>query len=171
MRTFNAILLFVTLGFSAHADFPTEDRFGIGAMVGTLGSISGKFFLTDVDAVDLGVEFLGHPWQVFYGDYYRHFPKIFGKGTRFGRESSLYGAIGTGVGFWDRTDTCGRWHCTWNANTTGAGNGFFVRLVVGVEWYPRKTNYSVFGELGPSYMWYPTDGNTFDVGVGGRYYF
>ena len=83
------------------------------------------------------MEFFDHPWTVFYGDYFRHFPTLFGIGSRFGRESSPYVGLGTGVGFWDRTDNCGRWHCTWNQNSTGTGNGFFVRLVFGVEWFPK----------------------------------
>jgi len=166
------IAAFMLLSLPLHADFPKEGQFGPGVMVGTIGSVSGKYFATDVDAVDFGAEFLNSPWQVFYIDYYRHFPQLFGKGSRFGRETSEYIAIGTGAGFWDRLDNCGRWNCTWNSSTTGTGNGFFVRLVVGAEWSPsRKARYTVFGELGPSYMWYPTNGSAIDVAVGARYYF
>lgn len=171
MRYLLSAAILLSASVRAYADFPVEGTIAPSAIVGTIGSISGKYFVTDVDAVDAAAEFMDHPWQVFYADYYRHFHRLFGKGTRFGRETSLYGGLGAGAGFWDRNDNCGRWNCSWNKNTTGTGNGFFIRAVAGVEWYPRRTLFSVFAEVAPSYLWYPTNGSTLDFGAGGRFNF
>jgi hypothetical protein len=171
LHVIKAFMVSILLTCSAHANIPEEGNLGVGAMVGTIGAISGKYWLTSVDALDAGIEFLDHPWTVIYVDYYRHFPGLFGGKSRFGRETSPYVLVGTGMGFWDRTDNCGRWNCSWNPNSTGTGNGFFVRLDIGLEWFLRATRFSLFGEFGPSYMWYPTSGNTFDVAIGGRFYF
>jgi hypothetical protein len=108
---------------------------------------------------------------VIYADYYWYFKDVFGKRSRFARESILYAGGGTGAGFWDRTQTCGRWNCSWASNSTGTGNGFFVRAVVGIEWFPPGWNAGVFTEVAPSYMWYPSTGNTVDFAIGARYYF
>jgi hypothetical protein len=162
--------LIILLSLSAAA-LPTEDSIGPGVQVGTQGALTLKYFFTDEDAVNGGVEFMDHAWSVFFADYIRHFPRLFGKGTRFGRESSLYLGVGAGGGFWDRTDHCGRWRCHWNAGSTGTGNGFFVRAVLGLEWYPKATHFSVFAEAAPSFMWYPTNGSATDFVLGGRYYF
>ncbi len=164
-----AILVFVSS--PVRADAPKAESFGLGLMVGTMGAINAKYFILDQGAVDLGVEFLDHAGKVIYADFFWHIQKLFGKGTKFGRESSLYFGGGLGVGLWVRTDTCGRWNCSWDANSTGAGNGFFGRLVVGTEWNPARTRFGVFGEVGPSFTLYPSGGKAFDVAVGGRYYF
>lgn len=144
---------------------------GLGLLLGTAGALSGKHWLTGRGAFDLGFEFFDRPWHVAYGDFLWHVPGLFGRGSRFGRESALYFGAGTGVGFWTREDRCGRWRCTWSPSASGTGTGFFVRAVVGTEWYPTHTRFGVFGELAPSRMYYPSSGSTFDVTVGARYYF
>src|SRR5690348_7322802 len=65
-------------------------RLGVGAQVGTIGAVSAKYFLVKHVAIDAGVEFLDHPWGVFFTDLSYYVPGVFGKGTRFGRQSALY---------------------------------------------------------------------------------
>jgi hypothetical protein len=168
-NAFLLILIFILSG-QAQAIAPDADDFALGAMIGSMGSISGKYWFTNQAAAELGVEFLDHPWSVFYADFLWHFPKLFGSGTRFGRETSAYAGGGAGMGFWDRLDTCGRWNCHWNQGSTGTGTGLFLRSIFGMEWYPGKSRFGIFAELVPSYMWYP-NGSAFDGGIGGRYYF
>lgn len=134
-------------------------------MAGTIGAINIKYWFENDQAADVGVEFLDKAWQVFFIDYYFHSPGFFSKNT------AVYVALGTGGGFWKRADECGRWHCKWNPNSTGTGNGFFVRTVVGNEWYFKRRSYSAYIEAGPSFMWYPSSGNTTDAAIGGRIYF
>jgi hypothetical protein len=150
--------------------FPGEGDFAAGGLIGTVGAVNGKYMITKEAGVDAGVEILDHPLTVFYGDILWHFERLFGKSSRFGRESSLYVGGGGGVGFWNRLQTCGRWNCSWPNNSSGSGNGMFIRTVAGVEWYPPKTHWSVFGEIAPSFMIYP-NGSFIDVAVGGRYWF
>jgi hypothetical protein len=166
------LILIAVFAVTSAAVTPDEGRIAASAMIGTSGILGAKYWLSKRDAVELGVEYIDHPWAVFYADYSWNIPGLFGgKGAKFWRELSLYIKGGGGAGFWDRKDECGRWNCKWNPESTGSGNGFFLRLLVGLEWYPKRSPFTVFGEVGPSYMWYPTNGNTIDVNIGGRYYF
>jgi len=149
---------------------PKGGELGLGAILGTIGAVNGKYWFSKQAAVDLGVEFLDHPFAVFYTDFLWHFPGLFGKGSKFGREASLYLGAGVGAGFWTRADSCGRWDCNWTVGASGTGTGFLARVVVGSEWYPLRTRFGVFAEIVPSFMLFP-NGDTIDVGVGGRYYF
>lgn len=150
---------------------PGEGNIAAGFIIGSIGALTAQYWISEEHAVDIGVEFLDHPWQVFYADYTYHFLQPFGKGTRFGRESSLFVGLGTGAGFWDRLDTCGRWNCQWTAGATGTGNGFFVRAPVGIEWYIGRTHIGITAEFAPSFLWYPSNGQTYDVALGSKYVF
>ena len=65
-------------------------NFGIGAEVGTMGAVTGKYWIMDQAAVDVGIEFLDHPFAVYYADFLWHIPKLFGRSAKFWRESVLY---------------------------------------------------------------------------------
>ncbi|PWU17459.1 MAG: hypothetical protein C5B49_08825 [Bdellovibrio sp.] len=142
-----------------------------GISIGTTGALSLKYFFSKDDSVDAAVEYRDHPWAVIYADYYRYFRGLFGQKSRFGREVSPYLGAGTGAGFWDRDDQCGRWKCAWTPGTQGTGNGFFVRLVGGLEWFAPNKAYTFYFEASPSWMWYPSSGQTVDVVIGAKYYF
>jgi hypothetical protein len=167
-----ALLFSIALiAFPLSADMPKEGTFGAGAEIGTVGAITAKYFIIDRGAIDAGIEFLDKPFSVIYSDFLWHIPGLFPRAHKFWRESALYFGGGGGVGFWDRLDSCGRWNCHWNSNSQGAGNGFFIRAVGGIEWYPSKTHWGVYGEVAPSYIWYPGGASMIDVAVGGRFYF
>ncbi len=151
--------------------WPQEGTIGVGGMIGTIGAISAMYWFTPELTFDANIEFRDHPWNVIFADFMWHFAELFGHGSKFGRETSAYIGAGAGTGFWDRSDKCGRWHCTWNLNTTGTGTGMFLRVVGGVEWYPLRTPIGVFAEAGPSQMVFPSSGQTFDFAIGSRYYF
>lgn len=160
----------VLLTLPAFADWTKEGDLGLGAEIGTMGSVSGKYFVMDQGAVDAGVEFLDHPWTTMYADFLWHFRGVLPQREKFWRESVLYVGAGAGVGFWDRLDTCGRWNCNWGGGL-GTGTGLFIRAVGGLEWFPTRTHWGVFGEIAPSFMWYPGGASFIDVALGGRWYF
>ena len=139
-------------------------------MLGTSGVLNGKFWFSKNESIDLGVEFIDHPWTVFYGNYAYNIPEMFGHAGFWG-DVQLYFGAGAGAGFWDRTDNCGRWHCKWKETSTGSGNGFFLRASTGLEWFPKRKRYTAFFEAAGSWMWYPTNGSKIDAYLGGRFFF
>ena len=155
----------------SNPDVPAQGEFGLGVMVGTIVSATGKYWITDRAAIDFGIGIVGAPWFATYADFLWHIPKIFGTGTKWGRESNLYFGGGGGLAFWDNRGTCGHWSCDWNDNNHDTGTAVFLRGVAGVEWYPIHTRFGVFGELGPTILVSPGMWATADIAVGGRYYF
>jgi hypothetical protein len=178
----NILLLFAAgllgLGIWAQAappsmsEKPEPGSIAAGAMAGTVGALSGRYWIDKNNSLDFAVEFMDHPWSVFFADYYYGFSGgLFASQSKFWKATHLYAGIGAGAGFWDRKDHCGRWHCTWTPGATGTGNGFFLRAVIGFEWFPGKKRYSVYSELAPSVLWFPEGGRTVDTSVGARFYF
>jgi hypothetical protein len=166
-------ILFSALTFinSAKAVTPKDSDFGLGLMVGSIVAATGKYWISNREAIDFGVGFIGSPWSVIYADYLFHIPGVFGSGTKFGRETSLYFGGGGGLGIWSKNDHCGHWKCDRDPEPDDSGTGVFLRGLVGFEWYPLHTRFGVFGEVGPSIMITPDTSSAPDIGVGGRYYF
>lgn len=165
------ILIFTALlylpSFAGPANPPAE--FAFGGMLGNIVSATGKYWFSKRSAIDFGIGFSGSPDAAIYGDYLFHVPQVFGKTTKFTRESALYFGGGVGIAFWEDSYDCGRWGC--DRRRSRSGTGFFVRGLVGVEWYAAPTRFGVFGELGPTVLFSPTTATDVDVGVGGRFYF
>jgi hypothetical protein len=147
---------------------PAANEIGVGVMVGTIISATGKYWLSNQGAIDFGVGFSDHSTTVLYADYLWHIPRVFGTGTRFGRETQLYFGGGAGVGFWNHDNRCGRWGCD---DRTSDTTGLFIRGLVGFEWFPSTTRFGVFAEVGPSILLTPHTDGAVDIGIGGRYYF
>lgn len=142
-------------------------KFGAGLMVGNLVAVTGKYWLSKNGAVDFGLGFSGG--TAVYADYLWHIPGIFGRGTRFGRETSGYIGGGGGVGFWSDSFECGRYDC--DRRSSKSGTGLFLRGLAGFEWFPSPTQFGVFAELGPTLLLTPSTTGRLDLGVGGRFYF
>ena len=143
--------------------------FGLGLMVGTVISATGKYWLSPKGAVDFGLGFSDRNTTVIYADYLYHLAGIFGSGTRFGRETSGYFGGGGGLGFWNGSnDNCGRWRCD---GQSSSASGLFIRGLVGLEWHANPTRFGVFAEVGPSILLVPRTEGSLEFGTGGRYYF
>lgn len=153
---------------AAGAVTPAPDQIGVGMMIGSITSATGKYWLTGKSALDFGLG-VDNPGVVLYGDYLWHVPGMFGRNSQFGRETSGYFGGGLGLSFWDDDYECGRWHC--ERRTTKKGTGVFIRGLFGFEWYPKPAPWGVFLELGPTILLTPVSGSGLDVGLGGRYYF
>lgn len=171
MIWFTFLIACLTVSPNANAAKPTANTVGVGAMVGTMGAVSVKYFVTERDALDIGIEFMDEPWTVLFADYYVHLNNAFGRTNRFTKQSHLYLGAGAGTGFWSRKQECGRWKCDWDPRATGTGTGFFVRIIAGAEWYMAKNPFGFFIEFAPSYMLHPTTGTAFDAAAGARFYF
>jgi hypothetical protein len=150
----------------SHASGFESNRLGAGLMLGGISAITGKYWISSQGAVDFGIGFGGRPGTALYADYLWHLPGIFGRGTKFGQQTSGYLGGGGGLAFWNN---CGSWNC--NQPSTTSGNGIFLRGLVGFEWYPPTTQFGFFAELGPTILISPGTYGAFDIGFGGRYYF
>lgn len=165
--TLFAIIMALGLQTARAAQGPAAE-FGLGLQVGSLVAVTGKYWISKPAAIDFGLGFGGSATSL-YADYLWHVPGIFGTSSKFGRESSGYLGGGGGISFWDDSYECGRWDCS--RRTRKSGTGIFLRAVFGVEWYPQRTRFGVFGEIGPTFLVTPSMNGSLDVNVGGRYYF
>lgn len=170
MRSFITLLLTCTLN-SAQAEAPKSGDFGLGLTIGSLLAINGKYWVDNRGALSFGFGGMGPHWTVLYGEYLLHIPGLFGKSTKFGRETYAYAGGGAGLGFWRNTADCGRWGCDRGTAKGDSGAGGFIRGLFGFEWYPKTTRFGVFAELGPNIILAPGTGATLDADIGGRYYF
>lgn len=163
--------LFIALlmNFSATAATTDSHKFGGGFMIGSITAMTGKYWISKQGALDFGVGYMSAEGVAVYGDYLWHIPGIFGSGTRFGRETSGYIGGGGGVATWSDSYECGRWSC--DRRTRRSGTGVFLRGLFGFEWFPNPTQFGVFAELGPTFLLTPSVNGSFDLGIGGRYYF
>lgn len=163
------ILLILTtllsLNSQAAGSNPPGD-FGVGLMIGSMTAVTGKYWFDKRSAVDFGLTFddLG-----LYADYLFHVPTIFGKGSKFTRETAGYFGGGGGVVFWDDSYECGRWGC--DRRTDKTETGIFLRAFAGFEWFAAPSRFGVFVELGPTILFAPETDTDFDIQIGGRYYF
>ncbi|MBX9767241.1 MAG: hypothetical protein K2X47_08220 [Bdellovibrionales bacterium] len=167
MKTLLLILFVLTLK-PAHASTVGPGKIGVGLMLGSIVSMTGKYWLSERGALDFGIGVSGRA-NSLYGDYLWHVPGMFGTGTRFGRETSGYFGGGLGLGFWSESYECGRWNCS--RRTADSGTGVFLRGLFGAEWYPPATRFGVFLEIGPTLLLTPATSGGLDLGLGGRYYF
>jgi hypothetical protein len=168
---FIKFLVFMIYFATANAAETLEPgRLGAGLMIGSMISVTGKYWLGDgKSALDFGLGFGSSDGISIYGDYLWHVPRIFGTSTQFGRQTSGYIGGGPGIGFWSDSYNCGHWRC--DRRTTSSGSGFFLRALAGFEWFPKPTRFGVFAELGPTFLLTPTTSGSLDIGIGGRYYF
>lgn len=161
------LILIAAFSFNASAGSATPPgNFALGLTIGSMSAVTGKYWLDKRSAIDFGLTFddLG-----IYGDYIFHIPNIFGKGSKFTRETAGYFGGGAGVVFWDDSYECGRWGCDRQREKTDTG--FFIRGFAGFEWFADPTRFGVFAEVGPTILFTPETDTDFDVQVGGRYYF
>lgn len=170
MRTFYLAVLFsLLLSTSASANVPSRENIGVGLMLGSLVAVTGKYWVSDRGAIDFGIGFSGRRGNSVYGDFLWHIPKIFGTGTKFGRETQGYLGGGAGIGYWSDSYECGRWRC--DRRVDDSGTAIFIRGLFGFEWFPARTRFGVFAEVGPTMLIAPATAGSLDLGVGGRYYF
>ncbi len=150
----------------------SEGTFAPGISLGleSAGALSLKYWQMEQLAFALNIEYLGRPFTVFYADVLYQFSDLLNKSPGFLRESLFYAGGGLGAGTWHRDENCVRFKCTWNPEKKGSGDGYFLRAVVGLEWYPQRMRIGVFGEAAPSYLLYPNAKLITDIVAGVRFY-
>lgn len=128
-----------------------QDRgFGLGIMVGSPTGLSGKLWVSQQNAVDVGLawSFSHEGYMHIHGDYLWHFPHAIRSSERF----VLYAGIGGRVGLSD-----------------DARIG--VRIPGGIGWWPRNVPLDVFLEIAPVLDLAPETDFDMTGALGARYFF
>lgn len=167
MRFLVSFITFIILSSSSFAQTPGADRFGLGVAIGKFVSITGKYWLKEKQAVDFALA-SGYYSISIYGDYLWHIPHIFGSSSKFSSQLMGYVGIGAGVSTWNNAAACNKWWCT---TVTSSGSVIYMRIPLGLEWYPADPPIGVFFELVPYFAVSPWWGSSIDPTIGIRFYF
>ncbi len=146
-----------------------EGRFGLGLALSRFVAVTGKYWVGDKQAVDFGVGTGSYSWLA-YGDFLWHFPALFGNKTAFVQQLNGYVGVGGGFSSWNNPLACNRWWCD-PYGVASSGTVTFLKVPVGLEWYPGEPPLGVFLELLPYFTISPWQGSSVDLSLGARYYF
>ncbi len=149
-KIFVASLL--TIIFS-NVSFAQESGYGIGLVLGEPSGLSGKIWLDNTQAVDIGIGaglFGDGAGLSIHSDYLYHIKDL----LKWKYKLPFYYGFGIRMRFPANSDF-----------------NFGVRGVVGLMMYLKNMPVDVFFELAPSFRLLPTTGLNLDLAIGGRYYF
>lgn len=139
-----------TLVPSAGTLHAQDSGFGAGIMAGSPTGLTGKYWVSRENAIDVGLawSFADEGFFHIHGDYLWHFPDVIRSNERF----VLYAGIGGRLGLGDKSR-------------------IGVRIPGGIEWWPRNTPLDVFLEVAPILDLAPKTEFTFNGAVGVRFFF
>jgi len=146
-RFITTVFVFVLCAGSIQA----QDRgFGIGVMVGTPTGLSGKYWVSSENAIDVGLawSFTDEGFLHIHGDYLWHFPNAIKSSQRF----VLYAGLGARLGL---------------GNDARIG----VRVPGVFEWWSRYMPLDVFLEIAPVLDLAPKTKFSFNGAIGVRFFF
>jgi hypothetical protein len=136
---------------------------GVGIMLGTTPGITGKVWLSETEAVQVGLG-LQSTNTAAIADYIWNWRDAFRSLSNSSFAKSLVPYIGLGgIGVWGGNTAF------FNRDTGTFGFGF--RLPVGLEYLPRFLPVGVFAEIDPGFGVAPTTFSFFQADVGARFYF
>ena len=138
-------------------------KFGLGVALGSPTAITGKYFMNPVRAFDVGVGYWFGSYIEVYSDYLWHFPMAFA-GTRDpGPQFVPYLGLG------------GDFHVASSPPPVNDNNhpylGFYVRIPLGMEWFPGRAPFGIFLEFVPAIQIIPGVSGAFGAAIGARFYF
>lgn len=164
------LVLFMGLAFSSPllAQPASPRDFGIGIALGSPTAITGKVWLTNSTAMDIGLSYSSHDYVLVYGDYLLHSTNLFGN-TELSNRLSSYIGIGLGIYSWDRDYYYEDRPAGWRRKDGDVG--VYARIPLGLEWTPRDPPLGVFAELVPGVSVIPSVDAIINVALGIRYYF
>jgi hypothetical protein len=152
----------------ARSGSPTNQKYGIGLILGEPTGITGKMWLSPITAIDGGIAYSFNSFFLFYSDYLYHFPRAFGHETQFVSELTPY--IGVGGMFLIESSTNNVDRSYFHSNQGSVG--LAIRVPLGIEWRPADgAPLGVFVELAPGIGIIPTTYGVIQGGIGARYYF
>lgn len=128
-----------------------QDRgVGLGVILGEPTGVSGKSWLSGVNAIDAGVawSFKGSGYLHVHADYLWHFPDAIQATERFVPYAGVGGRLGL-----------------------ASSVVFGVRGVGGLVWWPDGVPLDVFAEIAPVFDLAPATSFSLMGGIGVRYFF
>lgn len=169
MKKLFVLFAFVVGSFLANpaANATPQGRWGAGLSVGSIVSLTAKYWYAEQNAYDLHLGFTGGA-TILYANHYWHLVNLFGSRTNFAQQLSAYISAGGGVSSWNNRVGCGRWGCE---PAVDSGVSMFVRGAFGAEWLPPDPPFGLFAEIAPVITVGPRSGGGLDLQIGGRYYF
>lgn len=156
------------LSLSAQAP---DNPLGLGLMLGDMNGISGKYWLTDRNAVDAGFSYSADDYATLHSDYLWNASELLGLPGRSKKNRSVispYFGIGA-ILFFDTSNGSGNQSALFQKlKSTGLALG--ARVPVGVEFQPSLIPCGIFGELAPGTILVPGMVGILDGEVGIRFY-
>ncbi|MBC7457742.1 MAG: hypothetical protein H7235_05655 [Bdellovibrionaceae bacterium] len=143
--------------------------FGIGLAIGSPTAITGKVWLTNAAAIDMGLAYSSHNYVLVYGDYLLHTNGLFGQRSELSDRFTTYIGIGLGIYSWDRGYYYEDRPAGWRRKDGDLGA--YARIPLGLEWTPRHPSIGVFVELVPGISIIPSIDAVINAALGIRYYF
>jgi hypothetical protein len=138
----------------------------IGLLLGDPMGLSGKYWLQDGHAVDMGLSLTSDNYVLVYSDYLFHFPGLFGSSSSFVQQLRPYFGLGGELSFARTANRVGSRYLS----TSSASIGIGLRIPLGVEWMVPDAPFGVYTEVVPVFGIAPQY-SSFEGGVGARWYF
>ena len=148
MKSSLAVLWTLTvLGTCAVAQ---DKGFGLGILLGEPSGLSGKMWVSQVNAIDAGLawSFKNSGFLHIHADYLWHFPDVISSSERLVISAGLGGRLGTG-------------------HDAVLG----VRIPFALAWWPRGVPIDLFLELAPGLDLLPATEFEMQGGIGIRWFF
>jgi hypothetical protein len=137
--------------------------FGLGVKWGNLTGVTGKYWLTEMHAIDATVAFDNGNTAVGL-DYLWHFREAAADVSSGARAHNFVPYLGAGLisAFGSNTNFF---------NTHTDNFGLALRIPVGIEYLPDVASLGVFAEVAPGFGIIPTNYTFLSADLGARYYF
>ena len=162
-------LIALCLGFASLTPFSAraEGPLGVGAVLGSPTAVTGKYWLDQRKAVDMGLALWFAESLLVYGDYLYHVPGAFGKKSKLASDLAPYFGVGGVIA----VSSSDRWKDDRYLGHRRGSIGMGVRVPLGIEWRPKDPPLGVFLELVPGVALFPETGGFLQGGIGIRYFF
>ncbi|MEO5968976.1 MAG: hypothetical protein ABIQ95_03540 [Bdellovibrionia bacterium] len=176
MKNFNLKKLVTSMTFlalvcavpaQAAANRLSDGSKAIGLILGNPSGVTGKMWLEDSHAVDMGLSFSSDSFILVYADYLLHFPGLFGSSSTFTENLKPYLGLGAELSFARDSNRIGSRYLTAGGSSMGIG----VRIPIGAEWMVPDAPFGIFLEIAPVFGIAPTSYSVVESGVGVRWYF
>lgn len=161
------ILFCVTPVQGAQVNRLSQGSKAIGIVLGDPSGITGKLWLEDAHAVDMGLSLTSDNFILIYSDYLFHFPGLFGSSSDFAQQLKPYVGLGAELSFARNTAVTGNRYLT----AGGSGMGLGVRIPIGAEWMIPDAPFGIFLEIAPVLGITPRGYSVLESGIGARWYF